>query len=168
MTPAEDIALLEKIRDRASVVAPDLATSMGETHKDHLTRITLTRSGAHAPVTQTPAPPGAPPATITGRLRGSIRCTRGAGGGTYASSVVSANTIYAATQEFGGIHHGDMFLWVRYIGREEVIRRGWRKRAVNIPARPYMRPSADAVIADGSVTRNANAIFMARVLGGVI
>ena len=169
MTPAEDIALLEQIRDRAAVVAPRLAMAMGNAQQRQLKDHTLART-AHAPVTQTPAPPGSPPAMMTGRLRASVTCVQGAGGGTSGSAIVAPHTIYAETQEFGGVHHGNthMYLWLKYIGREEVVRRGWRKRVVDIPARPFMRPSRDDVIADGSAVRDANAIFIAYVLSGLV
>ncbi len=169
MTPAEDIALLEQIRDRAAVVAPRLAMAMGNAQQRELKDHTLART-AHAPVTQTPAPPGSPPAMMTGALRASVTCIQGPGGGTTGSSIVAPHTIYAATQEWGEIHEGHprMSLWLKYIGAEEVARRGWRKRVVHIPERPYMRPSRDEVIADGSAVRDADAVFVAYVLGGLI
>jgi hypothetical protein len=58
-----------------------------------------------------------------------------------------------------------MLLWLKYIGAAEARRRGWAKESVNIPARPYMKPSAAAVVADGSVTRAGSAAFMAHVWG---
>lgn len=167
MTPDQAIAYMELIRDKAARAAPDCAMAMGRAHRDHLVNVTLLRSGAHPPVTQTPSPPGSPPAQMTGRLRASVRCTRGPGGGMHATSLVSANTIYAATQEWGGVHHGnpDMFLWLSYIRCHEVKMRGWRKPVVNIPERPYMRPSRDDVIADGAVVRAGSAAFMRQVFG---
>lgn len=162
------MALLETLRDRAAAAAPAMAMAMGERHQGQLKDVTLARSGAHAPVTQTPSPPGAPPAQMTGRLRASVTCVRGAGGGMHATSIVSANTIYAATQEWGGEHHGNphMWLWVRFIGPDEVRRRGWVRRTVTIPPRPYMRPSRDQVIGDGSVTEAGSAALMNAVFGG--
>jgi phage gpG-like protein len=167
VTPQENLALLRKIRDRAALAAPGMAEAMGHAHRSHLKNVTLTRSGWHAPVTYTPAAPGSPPAAITGRLRSSIHCSAGRGGGAHASATVSANTVYAATQEFGGIHHGNphMLLWVRYLGYAGVRARGWRRRTVDIPERPYMRPSRDDVIADGSVTRAGSASFLRQVFG---
>ena len=43
-----------------------------------------------------------------------------------AVAYVAPHTIYAATQEFGGVHVGKpfMWLWVRYIGPGEVLRAG--------------------------------------------
>lgn len=168
MNIAENIALLQKIRDRAALAAPGMAEAMGRAHHEHLQNVTLTRSGWHAPVTDTPSAPGSPPAAITGRLRQSIRTSAATGGGVVATATVSANTIYAATQEFGGTHHGNphMILWIRYIGYQDAVARGFKRRVVHIPERPYMRPSRDAVIADGSVTKAADASFMNSVFGG--
>ncbi len=170
MTPAEDIALLEQIRDRAAVVAPRLAMAMGNAQQRELKDHTLART-AHAPVTQTPAPEGGPPAMMTGALRASVTCIQGPGGGTSGSSIVAPHTIYAATQEWGAEGrevHPNMYLWLKYIGREEVVRRGWKKHVVNIPPRPYMGPSLRDVLADGSAVRDANAIFIAFVLSGLV
>lgn len=162
--------MLETFRDRAAAAAPAMAGAMGEAHKDHLVNVTLVRSGAHPPVSQTPSPPGSPPAQMTGSLRRSVRRTPGAGGGMHASSIVSANTIYAATQEWGGTHHGNprMWLWLKYVGPEAVRRHGWVKEVVHIPERPYLRPSRDEVIASGAVTDAGSDALMNAVFGGGI
>lgn len=166
MTPDEAIALMEAISGKAAKSAPALAMAMGETHKDWMQSVTLSRFQS-VPVTQTPSPPGAPPASMTGTLRRSVTCVRGASGGMVASSIVGPHAVYAATQEFGGVHHGrpHMWLWLHYIGPEEVRRRGWVKRVVDIPARPYVRPSRDDVIANGMAVSAANAAFMREVFG---
>lgn len=167
MTPEEALALLKEVRDKVATAAPECAMAMGRTHERHLTHVTLMESGAHPPVTQTPAAPGAPPASITGNLRRSVTCVPGAQGGSFATSLVGPHVTYAATQEWGGVHHGSpsMWLWIKYIGAAEVKRRKWVRQTVTIPARPYMRPSRDAVVADGSVVRAANEAFMAHVWG---
>jgi hypothetical protein len=166
MTPGDVPALLRAFQGKAAEAAPDAAMAMGETHKRYVQNVTLARA-SHPPVTLTPAPPGAPPAMMTGALRRSLTCVRGAGGGMHASSRVAPHTVYAATQEWGDVHHGAplMWLWVRYIGPQEVRRRHWRKQVVNIPARPYMRPSRDDVIANGSAVAAGNASFMKSVFG---
>ena len=58
-----------------------------------------------------------------------------------------------------------MWLWLKYIGPYEVKKRGWVKHTVDIPARPYVRPSRDAVIANGSAVGAANVQFMRQVFG---
>ena len=157
---------MEPIRDKAAKAAPACAMAMGEVHKDWMQNVTLARYQS-VPVSQTPSPPGAPPASMTGTLRRSVTCVRGPGGGMVASSIVGPHTIYAATQEFGGVHTGrpHMWLWLKYIGPEEVRRRGWVKRQVDIPARPYVRPSRDDVIANGMAVGAANAAFIREVFG---
>jgi phage gpG-like protein len=166
VTPQECLALLEAVRDKAAKAAPDMAMAMGRAHQDHLTRVTLSRFQS-VPMERTPSPPGAPPAAMTGRLRGSVTCVQGASSGVVGRSVVGPHTIYAATQEWGGVHYGrpHMWLWLRYAGAEEVRRRGWVKRVVHIPERPYMRPSRDEVIANGAITAAASASLMRQIFG---
>ncbi len=166
MTPDQAIAYMELIRDKAAKAAPDCAMAMGRVHQDYMQRVTLSRFQS-TPVSRTPSPPGAPPASMTGNLRRSVTCVRGPGGGVVASSLVGPHTIYAVTQEWGEVHTGrpHMWLWIKYIGPQEVKRRGWVKRVVHIPARPYVRPSRDAVISNGSVQAAGNAQFIRQVFG---
>ena len=166
MDPDEAIAYMQLIMERASRAAPACAMAMGETHRDYMQNVTLSRFQS-VPVSQTPSPRGAPPASMTGTLRRSVTCVRGPGGGMNASALTGPNTIYAATQEWGQVHTGKprMWLWLRYIGAYEVRSRGWVKRTVDIPERPYIRPSRDAVIANGSAVGAANAAFMRQVFG---
>ena len=167
MSPDQAIAYMQLIRDKAAKAAPDCAMAMGKVHQDYMQRVTLSRFQS-VPVSQTPSPPGAPPASMTGTLRRSVTCTRGPGGGTRATSLVGPHTIYAATQEWGDEdRHGNprMWLWLKYIGPYEVKRRGWVKERVKIPARPFVRPSRDAVIANGSVQEAGNAQFIRQVFG---
>jgi hypothetical protein len=166
MSPDQAIALMEAIRDKAAKAAPACAMAMGETHRDYMQRVTLSHYQS-VPVSQTPSPPGAPPASMTGTLRRSVTCVRGPGGGMVASALTGPHTIYAVTQEWGEVHTGKprMWLWLKYIGPYEVKSRGWVKRTVDIPARPYVRPSRDDVIANGSAVGAANVQFMRQVFG---
>ena len=166
MSPDQAIAYMELIRDKAAKAAPACAMAMGETHRDYMQRVTLSRYQS-VPVSQTPSPPGAPPASMTGTLRRSVTCVRGPGGGMFASAYTGPHTIYAVTQEWGEVHTGNprMWLWLKYIGPYEVKKRGWVKERVFIPARPYVRPSRDAVLANGSAVGNANVQFMRQVFG---
>ena len=166
MSPDELVVFLEAIRDKAAKAAPDAAMAMGKVHQGQLQNVTLARYQS-VPVSQTPSPPGSPPASMTGNLRRSVTCVRGAGGGMHASSLVGPHTIYAVTQEWGEVHTGNprMWLWLKYIGPYEVKKRGWVKERVKIPARPFVRPSRDAVLANGSAVAAANAAFMRQVFG---
>ena len=167
ITPAELPGLLEALKARVEAAAVPVVDAIAETYKEHLVGYTLHESGSHPPVTQTPAAPGRPPAFMTGQLAGSVTQTPGAGGGGIAESTVAPHTIYAATQEYGGVHTGKpwMWLWVRYIGAHEVARRGWVKHQVTIPARPYMSTAVDETVADGSLVSAAMAKFMEVVWG---
>jgi hypothetical protein len=166
--------LYEAIRARAETAAVPVAGVIGKTYKGHLVDVTLVESGSHPPVTQTPAAPGAPPAVMPGGVHGSLRgsVTMGGpvGGGGIGESWVNPNVIYAATQEYGGVHHAVrgpyMWLWINYIGPAAVKRRGWRKETVTIPERPYMRRAVAETIANGSLSRAAAAAFAAMVLPG--
>ena len=165
MTPAEAVALLKTIRDKAATAAPDMADAMGRVHERR--EVDLLSRSAHVAPSWTSAPAGGPPAAMTGMLRGSVNSLPGLRGGMRASSRVGPHTIYAGTQEYGGVHTGrpHMWLWVAYVGPAEVRARGWVRRMVDIPARPYVRPSRDDVIADGSVTAAGSASFLRHVFG---
>lgn len=168
MTPAEYLAWLEAFRDKvAEDVAAPVVDAIAGTYKSHLVGFTLLESGSHPPVTHTPAPPGRPPAFMTGGLAASVTQTPAASGGWVATSIVAPHKIYAATQEFGGVHTGKpwMWLWVRYIGPYEVRKRGWRKHTVDIPPRPYMSTAVAETISNGSLSRAAVETFMAIVWG---
>jgi hypothetical protein len=169
VTITEAIALYREIRDRVEASAVPVCDAMTSSYKDHLVGVTLRESGAHAPVTQTPAAPGRPPAFMTGGLAASVTRTPAVGSGGIAVGFVAPHTVYAATQEYGGVHHAVkgpyMWLWLRYIGAYEVKRRGWRMRTVVIPERPYMSAAVDETIASGSLERAAYERFMAVVWG---
>jgi hypothetical protein len=162
--------MLEAIKARVATSAPGCAMAMGREHERQMKNVTLLQSGSHGPATPAGYPPaaarGAPPALMTGALRASVTCVKGPGGGVVASALVGPHTIYARTQEYGGVHGGDMWLWVRYVGPEVVARNRWRRQRVAIGPHPFVRPSRDAVIADGSAVQAANAAFMAHVWGG--
>jgi hypothetical protein len=168
VTPAELPAYLEGIKARVEAAAIPVANAIAETYKEHLVGYTLHESGSHAPVTRTPAPPGRPPAFMTGGLAASVTKTPATGGGGVAWSYVAPHTIYASTQEYGGVHIGKpfMWLWVRYIGPMAVMDRGWLRRTVDIPARPYMSTAVSETVANGSLTRAAMESFEAAVWGG--
>ena len=147
-----------------------MAKAMGRTQYDELRNVTLVSHGQHGMATPAGYPPAAPrgesPAMMTGALRNSIMCTMAGGGGMVASSIVGPNVIYARTQEWGGVHEGDMWLWInRTVDAGTVERLHWRRRSVDIGPHPYMRPSRDAVIASGAVTSAGNASFMSQVWG---
>jgi hypothetical protein len=161
---------LMAIKARVAASAVPVADAMADKYKDHLTGVTLLESGSHPPVTRTPAPPGRPPAVmpggVNGSLVGSVTKAPAAGAGGIATASVQPNTIYAATQEWGSRHVGHMWLWVRYIGPMAVLERGWLRREVDIPERPYMRTAVAETMATGELGRSAGDRFEAVVWGG--
>jgi len=168
MTPAELPAYLEGIKARVEAAAIPVVDAIASTYKEHLVGFTLHESGSHPPVTRTPAAPGRPPAFMTGHLAASVFRTPGAGGGGIAEAMVSPDTIYASTIQWGGVHTGKpfMWLWVRYIGPTAVRAHGWVKHEVTIPSYPYMDVAVSESIANGSLERAGMATFEAVVWGG--
>ena len=171
MDPGALPGYLKAINVRVAEAAVPAVGAIAKTYKDHLVDFTLRESGSHPPVTRTPAAPGRPPAFMPGGLNGSLAAsvtrTPATGGGGIGEASVAPHTIYAATQEWGGVHHGSpfMWLWVRYIGMLAVARRGWVRRTVTIPERPYMRTAVDETIANGSLVRAGERAFETTVWG---
>jgi phage gpG-like protein len=169
VTPQELPAYLEGIRARIAAAEVPVAQEMGRAYKEHLVGFTLHESGSHPPVTRTPAPEGRPPAFMPGGVNGSLAgsVTQGAteGGDGWGQTSVAPHTVYAATQQWGGVHRGNMALWIRYIGYEAVKEAGWLRKVVDIPARPYMNVAVDEMIANGQLSRVAADTFEAVVWG---
>lgn len=167
------MGLLRGIAARALDAAVPVAGVMGKTYEDHLKDVTLVESGAHGPATPAGYPPsapeGRPPMVMTGHLRASVDMFGPSGGGGVGESSVSPDTIYAATIEWGQVHHAAgqyMWLWLMYVGYREVIRHGWLKPVVTIGERPYMRTALAEELASGELQRTAEAAFEAAVWGG--
>jgi len=173
MTPAELPGYLAEIRARVEASAIPVVDAITDTYKTHLVDFTLHESGSHGPATPgnpgypPAAAPGRPPMSMTGHLAESVFRTPGVGGGGIAEAMVSPDTIYAATQEYGGVHTGKpfMWLWVHYIGPTAVKNRGWIKPEVTIKEHPYMSTAVTETIANGSLERAGMATFEAVVWG---
>lgn len=87
---------------------------------------------SHQAGTPTPSPPGSPPALITGTLRRSIKVTSPQAHGVLGWSVsVGPTAIYGRIQELGG--------------------NAGRNHATRLPPRPYLAPSLQAVIDNGTL-----------------
>lgn len=166
ITPAELPGYLAQIRQRVVDSAVPVADAIGDAYKTHLKDVTLTESGSHPPVTRTPAAPGGPPAQMEGHLRDTVAKVPAVSVGEgIAETSVAPHTIYAATIQHGGVHEGDMWLWVRYVGAHEVLRRGWRKQRVEIPAYPYMDVAVREAVAAGKLQRAGAERFTEAVWG---
>lgn len=78
----------------------------------------------------------------------------------YAS--VSATIFYAAIQEYGHVMHahalGKPMTWLN-------DGQWWSKYKVEVPPRPYMRPTVTQMMASGSLQRAADNAFNAVVWG---
>lgn len=161
ISPEELPGLLRGIRDRAAQAAPVAVMGMADAYQERVTRVTLRRY-SHSYGTKTDSPPGQPPAWVLGALARSVTSVLGRSSGTHATARVRPNTIYARLQELGGVvrPHGHPFLRFRGLDGEWVY-----KRSVRVPPRPYMRPTTETMIADGSLTRAAAEAFETRMWG---
>ena len=75
----------------------------------------------HPPNTPTPAPPGGPPARISGHLRGSLTPTGPYATGTGYTGQLGPTAVYGRIQELGG--------------------QAGRNHSVTLPPRPYLEPT---------------------------
>ena len=104
--------------------------------QDRLSRMT------HEPGTPTPAPPGGPPAMISGSLARSIKAkpVRATGPGRF-EGLVGPTIVYGPIQERGGtiVAHKMFLRWYDASGR------AFFKHSVTLPARPYMWYAAEDV-----------------------
>lgn len=160
MTPEEVPGFLAAIQARVATAAPDCAMAMGRVHQRRMQDNELVRF-SHAPGTKTPSPPGAPPALISGALRNSVTCIRGPGGGMVASALTGPHTVYASIQEYGGHIYPRRAKFLRWEQDGQVH----FSKHVYLPPRPYVRPSRNAVLANGSAVAAANVAFLAHVWG---
>ena len=132
--PADVEALLARLNDievTGVAAARPAAEAMAAVGELEMKKKLIMSS--HPPRTKTPAPPGAPPSLITGRLLGSVRKTRSyASGATEWTTHVAPTTVYARIQELGG--------------------RAGRGHRSLLPPRPYVRP---ALIESATKARSA-------------
>lgn len=124
--------------------APAAARAMGQLAARE-TALELSRY-AHPRGTPTPAPPGGPPAVVSGGLRRSVRATEPTPG-PRSQTTVGASSVQARIQELGGAS-------------------GPGHRTI-LPPRPYLRPTVQRIEADGRLRRVAVEAFTRAVDGGV-
>lgn len=126
---AEFRAALEEMVAAASAAAKVAVTTGGHLIEAEAKRqLSLT---SHTQGTVTPSAPGEPPALVSGTLRRSIRVTTPeATGPTGWTISVGPTAVYGRVQELGG----DTGAYDSHL-----------------PARPYLKPALDNVIADGSL-----------------
>lgn len=127
---AEFRRALDEMVARASAAALTAVTTGGHLVEAE-TKAALGRS-SHARGTKTPSAPGQPPSLVSGTLRRSIRVTTPEAKGLTGWTVsVGPSAIYGRIQELGGDA-------------------GWAD-ASYLPPRPYLEPSLQKVIQDGSL-----------------
>lgn len=130
---ATGFAELEKALDLAEQrirAATRKATSEGIRLATRTAHAQLSRY-SHAPGTPTSAPPGGPPARISGTLRGSLNPTGPVPTGGGFIGRLGPTAAYSRVQELGGATG--------------------RGHATTLPARPYMRPTYDRLISEGTL-----------------
>lgn len=145
---ADVSARLKEMQDAAPAATRAAVTAMGLLMTAE-TKITLTMHGGHAEGTPTPSPPGSPPAIISGDLRRSIIPLPPEGGGPVWSVTVGGTVIYARIQELGGGIDAKNF---PQLGNPIA---GFFGKHVDLPARPYLKPTAEKIIGSGKATQAA-------------
>jgi phage gpG-like protein len=147
---------LKGFKNRVASAAGPSATEMADAVRDRMVNRTL-RESAHAEGIFYKAVEGRPPAYASGRLASSV-FVQPSSSMTWAKASVGVSAKYAAIQEWGGWtvpNHGEFMHWRNP--------KPWFKKRVTIPEHPYFRPTVDAMIKDGSLSRSAANAFYSRV-----
>lgn len=155
--PLRDLpAYLKALQNAAANASTPAANAMASGFQDRVQNVTL-KKAAHPPFTFYKATPGQPPAYASGRLARSIVMTP-AHGTIRSSATVGTHLVYSAIQEWGGWTEPRRALYMHWRNP-----RPWWKKHVDIPEHPYMRPTVEAMIRDGTLTRLAADAFYKRV-----
>jgi phage gpG-like protein len=149
-------AYLETLQKAAASAAAPAANAMAHGVQDRIVNVTL-RETAHPPYTFYRATRGRPPAYASGNLARSVVMTS-AYGAIRATASVGSHLVYSAIQEWGGWTEPNNSPFMHWRNP-----RPWWMKRVTIPEHPYFRPSVEACIRDGSLTRSAMDAFYARV-----
>jgi hypothetical protein len=160
VTPEELPAMFEAISARVNDAAGPCVMGMALAYQKRVQNVTL-REFHNAVDMPSPSPPGSPPAYVTGTLDRSVTTQPGNLGGPVATAFVAPHTIYARAQELGAFITPKHFRYLRFPYGGTIHFR----KSVTLPARPYMRPTTEAMVADGSLTEIAMTVFEARVWG---
>ena len=155
MTLEEYIRWLERAIERMELGAPAMANAMARYLAERTADDTL-RQNTHAPGAYYRARAGAPPAYVSGTLARSMFVTPAAASrGVRATAIVGNSAKHARLLEFGGCvlrpTHGETMTW-KDTGREAPWRHAYLPE---FPAHPYLRPTVQDAIDDGSLTRVA-------------
>jgi hypothetical protein len=141
---------LNRIADAlAAKGAAAAANAMAAEFHAELTDVTLRRS-SHAAGTRTPAAAGDPPALVTGTLRRSAVIVPAVSAGTRAVSACRVAAVYARIQEQGGTVTAQRKKVLANKQTGQVF-----GKSVRLPARPYMKPTRDLLVASGRLRARA-------------
>ena len=156
MKVSELSGYLRGFKNRVASAAGPSATEMANAVKDRMVSVTL-RESVHAPDTFYKAVAGRPPAYATGRLASSV-FVMPSSGMIRAKANVGVSAKYAAIQEWGGWTEPNTSEFMHWHNP-----RPWYRKRVVIPEHPYFRPTVDAMIRDGSLSKKAADAFYDRV-----
>jgi hypothetical protein len=155
MTLDEYIVWLEGVIARMEPGANAMANAMAEYLADRVANDMLRRT-VHAPGMYYKARPGAPPATASGSLAKGMFTTP-ASGGLRSTAYVGNSARHAHLLEYGGCvlkpTGGKVMHWVDSGG-------SWYHAQLPAPAHPFLQPTVQEAIDDGSLTRVAIAAFL--------
>ncbi len=133
------------------------ANAMAREFHGELVDVTL-RKSTHTAATRTPAAAGDPPALVSGTLRRSAVIVPAVSAGSRAVASCRVAAVYARIQELGG---------TVTVKRAKVLYNKRTKQAfgksATLPARPYMKPTRDLLIATGRFRATASTAVFAVV-----
>jgi phage gpG-like protein len=155
VTLDEYIAWLEAAIGQMELGAAAMANAMAEYIADRVANDTLRRT-AHAPGAYFKSRPGAPPASASGNLARSMFTTPAASRGVRATALVGNNAKYAKLLEHGGCvlkpTKRKVMHWTDSGG-------SWYHARLpadgEFPAHPFLEPTIQEAIDDGSLLRVA-------------
>lgn len=151
-------AYLEGLKKAAGDAAVPAVNAMAGAFQYRVKNVTL-KQVAHGPGVFHKAVAFRPPAYASGVLSRSIVMRPASGGNVSASALVSATAKYAQIQELGGSTWPARSRYLHWTND----RGSWYMRSVTLPPHPYMSYTVQAMVRDGSLTREAMSAFYARV-----
>jgi hypothetical protein len=158
VTLEEYIAWLEAAIEMMEYGAAAMAGAMAEYLADRVANDTLRRT-THSPGMYYKARPGAPPAYVSGTLAKSMFVTPSATSrGSRATALVGNNARQAKLMEYGGCvlqpTSGKTMKW-KDSGRDRPWHHARLPEAGEFPAHPFLAPTIQEAIDDGSLLRVA-------------
>jgi len=148
-------AIRTKVADVAVHAALDAMTISGIA----AIRAELDRS-SHVEGTRTTSTPPSPPARVSGHLGDDVIATPAVTGEGYAMTEVGSTAPYARIQEFGGTIHpikATRLFWIGMGGMHF-------GSSVTLPARPYLKPAIETIVASGELGQAAADAFLASLI----